>query len=206
MSRIRFAVPLYIGGASLSLFGNSAITIVLPWLVLATTGSLSSAGLIAAAAGIAAVPATFAGGRLIDRFGARNVAVVSDLGSATAVLGLIVVSATVGMSVPWFVVLGVAGAVFDVPGMTARQAMLADVASISGASVTTVAGFFQTGFSLAFLAGPALAGLLLSMLDPIDVVAVTAASSVAAAVLTALVPVMGRHSRLPPRAPGVRWT
>ncbi|OZC47238.1 hypothetical protein CH286_13755 [Rhodococcus sp. WWJCD1] len=192
MSRIRLAVPLYIGGASLSLFGNSAITVVLPWLVLATTGSLASAGLIAAAAGIAAVPATFAGGRLIDRFGARNVAVVSDLGSATAVFGLIVVSATVGLSVPWFVVLGVAGAVFDVPGMTARQAMLADVASISGTSVTAVAGFFQTGFSLAFLAGPALAGLLLSMLDPIDVVAVTAASSAAAAVLTALVPVVGQ--------------
>lgn len=192
MSRRHLAVPLYIGGASLSLFGNSAISIVLPWLVLSTTGSLSSAGIIAAASAAAAVPATFAGGRLIDRFGARNVAVVADVGSATAVLGLIVVSSTVGLSVTWFMLLGAAGAVFDVPGMTARQAMLADVSGISGTSVEKVAGLFQAGFSLAFLAGPALAGLLLSVLDPIDVVAVTTACSGGAALMTAVVPAMGK--------------
>lgn len=192
MPRSPLAVPLYIGGASLSLFGNSAISIVLPWLVLSTTGSLSSAGIIAAVSGLAAVPATFAGGRLIDRFGARNVAVAADLGSATAVLGLVIVHSTVGLSVPWFMVLGAAGAVFDVPGMTARQAMLASVSSVSGASVDKVAGLFQAGFSLAFLAGPGIAGLLLSALDPINVVWITAACSAGAAAATALVPVMGQ--------------
>lgn len=192
MPRRSLAVPLYIGGASLSLFGNSAISIVLPWLVLSTTGSLSSAGVIAATAGLAAVPATFAGGRLIDRFGARNVAVAADLGSASAVLGLVIVHSTVGLSVPWFMVLGAAGAVFDVPGMTARQAMLAGVSSVSGTSVDKVAGLFQAGFSLAFLAGPGIAGLLLSAMDPINVVWITAACSAGAAVSTALVPVMGQ--------------
>jgi MFS family permease len=205
MSRRHLAVPLYIGGGSLSLFGNSAISIVLPWLVLGTTGSLSSAGIIAAASAAAAVPATFAGGRLIDRFGARNVAVVADLGSATAVLGLIVVSSTVGLSLPWFMVLGAAGAVFDVPGMTARQAMLVDVSGISGTSVEKVAGLFQAGFSLAFLAGPALAGLLLSVLEPIDVVAVTAACSGGAALMTAVVPVMGRAFDAGGGQPGSAW-
>ncbi|MFI5429745.1 MFS transporter [Aeromicrobium sp. UC242_57] len=202
MSRSSSAVPLYIGGASLSLFGNSAIGIVLPWLVLTTTGSLSSAGVIAAVAGLAAVPATFAGGRLIDRFGARNVAVVADVGSATAVLGLVVVHYTVGLSVPWFMVLGAAGAVFDVPGMTARQAMLAGVSSVSGTSVEKVAGLFQAGFSLAFLAGPGIAGVLLSVMDPIDVVWVTAACSGGAALATALVPVMGQSFDHGPPTPG----
>lgn len=201
MTRSPRAVPLYVGGASLSLFGNSAIGIVLPWLVLSTTGSLSSAGVIAAVAGLAAVPATFGGGRLIDRFGARNVAVVADLGSASAVLGLIAVHYTVGLSVPWFMLLGAAGAAFDVPGMTARQAMLADVSAVSGSSVVKVAGLFQAGFSLAFLAGPGIAGLLLSVLDPIDVVWITAACSAGAAGATALVPVMGQSFGQGPEKP-----
>lgn len=191
MNYSRRAAPLYICGAFLSQFGNAAISIVLPWLVLTTTGSLSSAGLIAAASAVAAVPATFAGGRLIDLCGARNIAVLADVGSATAVLGLAVVDATAGLSIPWFVVLGVAGAVFDVPGMTARQAMLARVSSVSGTSVDKVAGLFQGGFSLALLAGPGIAGMLLGVLNPIDVVWLTAACSAGAALTTALVPLIG---------------
>ena len=205
MTRSRRAAPLYLGGAALSLFGNSAIAIVLPWLVLGVTGSLSSAGLIAAVAGLAAVPATFVGGRLIDRLGARNVAVLADLGSATSVLGLFVVDATVGLSLPWFVALGAAGAVFDVPGMTARQAMLAEVSTVSGVGVDKVAGMFQIGFSLAFLAGPGIAGVLLGLLDPIDVVLVTVACSGGAALLTAMVPVMGRAFEQAPLADGGAW-
>ncbi|WP_082582213.1 MFS transporter [Aeromicrobium sp. Root236] len=196
------AVPLYVGGAALSLFGNSAISIVLPWLVLTTTGSLSSAGLIAAVSAVASVPATFTAGRLIDRVGGRNVAVLADLGSAASVLGLIVVDATVGLSIPWFMVLGVAGAVFDVPGMTARQSMMAGVSTVSGTSVDKIAGLYQSGFSLALLGGPALAGVLLGVLDPIEVVWLTAACSAGAAAATALVPVQGRAANPGPSLSG----
>lgn len=192
MNRSRQAPALYIGGASLSMFGNSAIMIVLPWLVLSTTGSLASAGLIAAVSAVSSVPAALTGGRLIDRFGARNVAVLADIGSAASVAGLVLVDATVGLSVPWFMALGAARAVFDIPGMTARQSMLAGVSLVSGTTVDKIAGLFQGGFSLALLLGPGIAGLLLSVLDPIDVVWVTAACSAAAALATALVPVMGQ--------------
>ncbi|MDF9716713.1 MFS transporter [Nocardioides sp. ChNu-153] len=183
------AVPLYVGGAALSLFGNSAISIVLPWLVISTTGDLSSAGVVAAASGIAAVPATFLAGQLVDRLGARRVAVVADLGSATAVASLAVVDWLWGLDLVWFIALGVAGAVFDVPGMGARQALLAGVAQVSGVRTDRVAAIYQGAFSLAFLAGPALAGVLLAWWDPVDVVWFTAACSAGAALLTRLVPV-----------------
>lgn len=189
MTRRPSAVPLYVGGAALSLFGNSAIGIVLPWLVITSTGDLSSAGMVAAAAGIAAVPATFVAGRLIDRYGARRVAWLADLGSATAVASLAVVDLLWGLDLVWFVVLGAAGALFDVPGMSARQALMAGVAEVSGVGVDRVAALFQAGFSVAFLAGPGLAGVLLAWWDPIDVVWFTAACSGGAALLTRLVPV-----------------
>ncbi|WP_392508673.1 MFS transporter [Naumannella halotolerans] len=187
--RSRFAVPLYVGGAALSLFGNSAIAIVLPWLVLARTGDVTITATVATVSGIATVPATVLGGRLADRFGARRVAVLADIGSAVSVAALPVVDAVWGLDLMWFVILGAVGALFDVPGMTARQALMAEVAETSGTKVDTVAGVFQASFSLAFLAGPALAGLLLGWFDPVTVVWVTAMCSALAGVLTWLLPV-----------------
>lgn len=48
------SLPLFIAAEALSLFGNAAIGIVLPWLVLSRTGDPSIAGLVAA---VAALPA-----------------------------------------------------------------------------------------------------------------------------------------------------
>ncbi|GAA1728542.1 MFS transporter [Aeromicrobium alkaliterrae] len=199
------AVPLYVGGGALSMLGNASIGIVLPWLVIATTGDLSTTALVATAAGIAAVPASLLGGRLADRFGARRVAVAADLGSALAVAGLAVVDATVGLTVGWFVALGVLGALFDVPGMSARQALLADVARVGGRRVDVVASAYQTAFSLSFLVGPAMAGLLLAHLDPVDVVWVTAACSATAGLLTWCVPVANPSVAGADPLPGGGW-
>ena len=58
MRTTKLTLPLYLGGAGLSLFGNAAIAIVLPWLVISRTGDPSAAAVVAAAAGIASVPAT----------------------------------------------------------------------------------------------------------------------------------------------------
>lgn len=172
----------------MSLFGNAAISLALPWLVLARTGDATATALVATAAGIAAVPATLVGGRLAGRFGARQVAVAADVGSAASAVVLAVLAATGGLTLPWFVVLGAAGALFDVPGQSARQALLADVAESGAVNVDQLAGWYQSAFAVAFLAGPALTGVLLSVLDAGDVVWVTAACSAGAAVATRLLP------------------
>lgn len=190
--RSRAAVPLFVAAEGLSLFGNAAIGIVLPWLVLQRTGEVSVAGLVAAAAGVPAVLAALLGGQLVDRVGQRRMAVLADLGSATAVAALAVVDRVAGLTVGWFVVLGIAGALFDVPGMTAREAMMGRVAATGGVTLDTLASLRQAVFGLAFLAGPALAGVLLAVLDPVDVVWLTAGCSATAAALTLALPLVGR--------------
>ena len=176
-------LPLYLGGAGLSLFGNAAIAIVLPWLVISRTGDPSARPSSRPRPHRVAFPRPLrAGGR--PTVVHRNVAVAADVGSALSVAAIAVVDATFGLSLSWFVALGVAGAIFDVPGMTARQALLADVSTTSGVQVDKVAGGFQTMFGVAFLAGPGIAGFLMTVLEPIDVVWMTAACSAAAALAT----------------------
>ena len=184
----RATLPLYLVSAALSTFGNASIAVVLPWLVLARTGDPALTGMVAAAAAAPAVAAALVGGYLIDRVGQRRMSVLADVGSATAVAGLAVVDRLQGLDVTWFVVLGVLGALFDIPGMTARETMMARVSSTSGVTVDRVAGLRQAVSGVSFLLGPALAGLLLAGLDPISAVWVTAACSAGAAVCTLVMP------------------
>jgi MFS family permease len=184
----RASLPLFVAAEALSLFGNSAIAIVLPWLVLTRTGDPAVTGLVAAATALPAIAAALVGGWLIDKVGQRRMSVLADLGSALSVAGLAVVDRVFGLDLGWFIALGVLGALFDVPGMTARETLMGRVARTSGVSLDRIASLRQAVFSLAFLGGPALAGVLLAVLDPIQVVWVTAGCSLAAGICMLILP------------------
>ena len=186
----RTTLPLFVAAEALSMFGNAAIAVVLPWLVLGRTGDPSIAGLVAAVAAVPSILATLVGGWLIDHVGQRRMSVIADVGSAVSVAGLAVVDLVFGLDIGWFVVLGVLGALFDVPGMTARETLEGRVSRTSGVLLDRVAAIRQGIFGVAFLAGPAVAGVLLTVLDPIRVVWVTAACSALAALCTLVMPLV----------------
>ncbi|MEL4505798.1 MFS transporter [Luteococcus sp. H138] len=185
---MKLSLPLFLFAEGASLFGNSTISIVLPWLIVARTGDPATAGLVSMVTGIPAIVAALVGGHLIDRIGRRRMAVAADCGSALSVASLAVVDRLWGLDVAWFVVLGLAGVLFDVPGMTARETLMANVAETSGATLDRIAALRQSVVGVTFLAGPALAGILMSVLDPIRVVWITAGCSALAALATAVMP------------------
>lgn len=186
----KLTLPLYLTATGASLFGNAAISIVLPWLVLERTGNPAIAGLVAAISAVPAAISAFAGGHLIDRVGRRQMSVLSDIGSAVSVAALAIVDLIFGLNVALFIVLGVLGAIFDVPGMTARETLLANVAKTSGYALDKIASLRGMLFGLSFLAGPAIAGWLLTVLPSIGVVWITAACSAIAAVTIAVMPLL----------------
>lgn len=182
------AATLYFAADFTSVLGNSAIGLVLPWLVLVRTGDPAAAGLVAAASAAPGFVAAIAGGALIDRLGRRRVAILADTGSATAVALLPIVDATIGLSVGWFIALGVLGALFDVPGMTARDALLPDIARASGMPIDRISGIREALFGASFLAGPLLAGAALAVLPGAAVLWLTAGCSALAALLMLALP------------------
>ncbi len=182
-------VPLaYLGSYLLSLLGNSIAAVALPLIVLQATGSVLGAGTVAAAT---AVPALLAGlfmGVVIDRVNRRTSSVVTDLVSAASIAALPIVDAVTGLSLGWFVLLGVIGSFGDIPGMTAREALLPAVVRAGGISAERMVGLREGVGAIALLLGPAAAGILLSVFDGSTVLWITAATSAAAALLTLLIP------------------
>ena len=139
----RASLPLFVAAEAFSLFGNSAIAIVLPGLVLTRTGDPAVTGLVAAVAALPAILAAVVGGWLIDKVGQRRMSVLADIGSAVSVAGLAVVDRVFGLDLGWFVALGILGALFDVPGMTARETLMGRVARTSGVSLDKIASLRQ---------------------------------------------------------------
>lgn len=175
---------LYLGSAALSMFGNAVAGIVWPWLVLERTGSPQAASVVAAAIAIPSLIFAYFGGNLIDSVGRKPLSVVSDIISGASIIALIIVDQTTTLNLTLFIVIGIIGAVGDIPGMSARAALIGDVAAASGKDLAFLSGVNQGLSGFSFLLGPAVAGVLMSTLPIQQVLWITAACSLLAALLT----------------------
>ncbi|PZR53122.1 MFS transporter [Xylanimonas oleitrophica] len=182
---------VYLGSYCLSLLGNGIASVVFPLLVLARTGDVLAAGVVAGASAAAAAVVGLLAGVVVDRVNRRTVSIVSDVLSAASVAALPVVDALWGLDMTWFLVLAVVGALGDAPGMTARETLLPGLVRLSGdrpGSLDRLVGIREALAGAVLLAGPGLGGLLVAVLGVGSaVLLVTAGASVAAALLTLLV-------------------
>lgn len=182
-------VPVaYLTSYALSVLGGSVAAVVLPLVVLASTGSVLGAGVVAAATAVPAFVVGLFAGVVVDRVNRRTVSVVSDVVSALALAALPVVDLVWGLGVGWFVLLGAVGALGDVPGMTARETLLAAVVRHSGARAERLVGLRESIGAVSVLVGPALAGVLVVLLDGATALWVTSATLGLAALATLLMP------------------
>ncbi len=173
---------------ALSLLGNSIAGVVLPLVLLARTGDALAAGFLAIICAVPQFICGLVGGVALDRLNRRRVCMVSDLVSALSVVLLPIVDEIWGLSFGWFVVLGLLGAVGDVPGMTARDALLPEVCERDGANLQQFVGANQSLKALMNIVGPATAALLMGFMGDVDALWATGACSLAAAIVTAGLP------------------
>jgi len=179
---------LYLTSYALSLLGNSIAGIALPLLVLQTTGSLASTGILAATT---AIPAFLAGiflGVVIDRVNRRTSSVTADLISAASIAALPVVDLVTGLDLGWFILFGIIGAVGDVPGLTAREAMLPAIIRHGTIGAERMVGLRESIGAVMIVIGPAAAGALMLAFEGSTVLWITAATSLAAALVTLAIP------------------
>lgn len=185
---MRITPIAYLSSYLLSLLGNSIAAIALPLIVLQTTGSALGAGIVAASIALPAVLAGLFMGVVIDRINRRTSSVVTDLISAAAIAALPIIDVVSGLSIGWFVLFGIIGSLGDVPGMTARETLLPAVVRHSGVSAERLIGLREALGAVAMLIGPAIAGVLITVLDGSAALWITAGTSFLAALITLLIP------------------
>lgn len=179
---------LYLGSHFLSLLGNGIAAVALPLIVLQTTGNPLSVAAVATSTAVPALVVGLCAGIVLDRVNRRLCSILADIVSAVAVATIPVVDLVWGLDLGWFVVLAIIGALGDVPGMTARQVLVPAVARHTGMQLERLVGLRQSMTSMALVLGPAAAGTLLTLFDGSTVLYFTAATSAAAALLTAALP------------------
>ncbi|WP_312989632.1 MFS transporter [Crossiella cryophila] len=179
-------VPVWglLGSTALSVTGNAIVSVAMPILVLQRTGSAVLAGVVAAAAMAPLVLSALFGGALVDRFGRRRSSVAADLLSAAAVAALPLLDMTLGLGIPLILGLVALGAVFDGPGMAAREALRPDVAAKAKLPLEKINSWGEAVDGIGGVAGPGLAGVLIAIIGPMNTLWATVIMFFLASVLT----------------------
>lgn len=99
---------------------------------------------------------------IIDRLGRQRTSVGSDIFSAISAAMIPVFSLLGILTYPLVLVASVVGAVFDPVGVTAREAMLPDVAKRARLPLERVNGVHEAIWGLGWLIGPGMAGVLIA--------------------------------------------
>ena len=187
--RTRVPLVAMLSADAISMAGNAAALVAIPWFVLQTTGSASKTGITAAAGIVPVIVGGLVGGPYVDRLGYRRASIVSDLASFAAVAAIPLLYSTVGLAFWQLVLLVFLGALLDAPGVTARASMLPEVAEPAGWSLERVSGAAAAVNRSARLAGAPIAGLLIAFVGPTNVLWIDAVTFLfSAAAIAAGVP------------------
>lgn len=194
---MRRRVPLvgWLTAEAVSLTGTRVSMVAIPWLVLTTTGSATQTGVVAFAEMAPYVVVKALAGPLVDRVGAREVSISTDIASMVVVATIPLLAAMNMLSFPLLLVLVAVAGVLRGPSDGAKQALVPDVVAASGVSLERATGLGGAAERLAATAGAAFAGVLVAAIGPAQALVVDAASfGVAAVVLTLTAPRQAHHA------------
>lgn len=181
-------VPLLalLGANTISLLGSQLTLVAIPWFVLLTTGSATRTGIVAFCEIVPMIIASFFGGALVDRFGHRRTSILSDVISGLMVILIPLLHSTIGLAFWQLLVLVFCGALFNVPGSTARSALLPDLTALAGMPIERATSAVQAIQRGSRLLGAPVAGLMVAAFGATTPLWLDGATFLVSAVLIAL--------------------
>jgi predicted MFS family arabinose efflux permease len=170
----------------ISTTGSHMTLLALPWLVLETTGSPARMSLVVAADVAPVVLLSVPGGVLAARLGARRTMLGSDLARAALTAAIPLLYAAGALSFPLLVGLVFLQGMFWAPYYATQGALLPHLLGDQESALTRGFALFQSSARLTYFVGPALGGVLIANLGPVNVLWVDAVSYLVACAVVAL--------------------
>jgi MFS family permease len=165
--------------------GHMMTAVAVPWLVLETTGSATQVGLVGAAIAIGAVVPAFLGGPLVDRLGLRRTSVAADLICGVTVVSIPTLQLLGALQFWQLIVLVFLLSSFNAQGDTGRFALIPGLASRASISLERSNAADRGIARAGQLIGPLLAGLLIPLIGPSNVLFIDAGTFGVSAMLVA---------------------
>lgn len=181
-----------------SISGTRLATVALPWFVLVSTGDALLTGAVALVEMLPYVLVKALAGPLIDRLGAKKVAVCCDLASVPPLLAIPVAQELALLSVPALMAMVALVGGLRGPSDAAKYALVPQLADLADVALERATGIAGTVERLGSTAGAALAGLIVAAIGPTSALALTAggflvgATIIAAGVPRQVIPVAQR--------------
>ena len=152
---------LLFGGSTISSLGDQFTLVALPWLVLKLTGDPAALGLVLATIALPRAAFMLIGGAVVDRMSPRRVLLGGRGVNALLVslLAVLVLTGTIQMWLVYLIALGIGlSTAFAYPAGSAILPQLVEPAQLQPANA-----LFMGMRQLSVFAGPALAGLVISL-------------------------------------------
>lgn len=182
----RFSLLMFFLSCGISYTGSALTLLAIPWFVLQTTGSIEQAGITAFFSTLPIVLSAFFGSMIVDRLGYKRTSVISDSASAITVALIPLLQSTVGLALWQLLVLVFFGGLLKSPGLTARNAMLPDLAVMVKMPLERANAFSDGMSRLSGLIGAPLAGLLIAIIGASNLLWLDAVSFLLSALLIGL--------------------
>ncbi len=185
----------------MSAIGDTLVFVALPWYALQSTGSPALTGLVGAATASAAVIGGILGGPIVDRLGFFRSSVVADIAAAAPVAALVIVDSVATLAYWQLIALAFASALFDLPGLSARQNVL-PLLTAGGSAVESgrATGLYFALQRAGFMVGAPVAGLLMAAWGFSAALLLNIGSFAASAVAVGLAAALCRRGRTRLRA------
>jgi MFS family permease len=146
-----------------SIIAGSMMFMTMPWLAVELTHSSAAAGTLIALQAIPGLLLSPVMGSLVDRFGRRRVAIFAEAATILTTVAYPLANSVAPLTITAMVILGVIRATFGGGGMTARKALLPDVAKRAGISLDRANSIHESITAAAFATGPAIASIVIAM-------------------------------------------
>jgi len=184
--RDKLAIPALVAAAAISSIGNNLTGIAIPWFVYVTTGSATQTGLVAFAGLLPIAIGGLFGGAIIDRLGFKPSSIISDIASGVTVAMIPTLYLLDVLAFWHLLVLAFLGALLDLPGSTARSAMVPRLARKVAMPLERANSAIQLSFFGGQVVGPAIAGALIGFVGAASVLYFDAATFAISALIIAL--------------------
>jgi MFS family permease len=186
---------LYFGGQSISLIGTWIQQIALSWTIYQLTHSSFLLGVVSFAGQLPLFLLTPFAGVLVDRFNRHRILVITQSLALVQAFALAVVVSTGALHVWNLIALNVFAGIILAVDLTARQAFIVDMVG-SGHDLPNAVALNAFVINGGRMLGPAIAGLLLTVVSPAVCFYANAVSYIP--VIAALIAMKVKQQRMPP--------